>query len=675
MGTTSTKSHSRNAALKRAEQPEHDSGTSDSAEISPLFWHSASLLILAGAAVLRLYELGLKPFHHDEGVNGHFLTNLYRSGVYHYDPTNYHGPTLYYFSLITTKLNAFLFGADAGLSTVSVRLVPAFFGIATVWLILRLRREIGAIGALVAAALIAVSPGHVYISRYFIHEVHFVFFTLAIVVAALRYYQTTEPSYLMLASLSAALLFATKETAFISVAVLGLALATTVTYQKLVKSFAPELEEQPRPSKKKQKKRKLQRPAPMERFGGPQKVLLWSGLALALFLFINILFYSSFFKHWAGVKGALDSLQFWATTSTNDHTQAGFYGYFTWLMQEEAPLLMLGAIGALVAIIRRRNRFAIFAGAWAFGILIAYSLIPYKTPWLMLNFIVPLGIIGGYGINEIFSYGKYMVLRIAAVAVAVIALTIMTSQSVILNFKRYDDEKYPYVYAHTTREFLFLVQKVEELANRTGTAKQTGITITSPDYWPLPWYLRDYDHAGFVGRLAPTSEPIVIGKDTQESMFFRDEDVIAVDSLVSKLKNERDPLSRYLRSTLSPSTLELFEKYSPSNQPPGALKRAITGDLNVLLGGPVLYEQERFAQVSLREETKALLEQNPDGHELIRLNRMLVEDAFPNELAKNLRTMLGDQYQRIKSDLNPDGSYVLRPGVNLVIYARRDILR
>ena len=46
-----------------------------------------------------LLHLALKPLHHDEGVNGFFLTNLFRDGVYKYDPANYHGPTLYYIAL------------------------------------------------------------------------------------------------------------------------------------------------------------------------------------------------------------------------------------------------------------------------------------------------------------------------------------------------------------------------------------------------------------------------------------------------------------------------------------------------------------------------------------------------------------------------------------------------
>ena len=522
MSTGSTKSRDRKAAGDVAQNTAQASTPTppnqwDAPEISPRVWLIASLSILAVAAFVRLYALDLKPLHHDEGVNGFFLTSLYREGVYHYDPTNYHGPTLYYFALAITKLKALLFG-ESGLSTVAVRLVPAFFGIATVWLALQLRRHIGTIGALTAAAFIALSPGNIYVSRYFIHEAQFVFFTLGLVVAALRYWETADAVYLMLASLSAALLFATKETAIISVAVLGLAWIVAAVYLRLVKGRTTVSWEKQSATQRKAKKRRAVyavQASRFERFGGSAHVALMASLALLLFVFVNILFYSSFFTYWKGVGGAIDSLKVWAATGTKEHGH-DWPTYLLWLWQEEAPLLILGAAGAGLALIRRMNRFAIFAGAWAFGILAAYSLIPYKTPWLMLNFTVPLAIIGGYCVNEIYHWGKDFTSRALALAIALVALIVCGTQAVQLNFFHYDDDKYPYVYAHTYREFLPLMTKIDELAERAKTGKQTGITITAREYWPLPWYLRDYPRAGFFGRMAVTNEPLIVGSVDQE---------------------------------------------------------------------------------------------------------------------------------------------------------------
>lgn len=80
-----------------------------------------ALAILVVAAALRLPELALNPFHHDEGVNGYFMTNLVRNGTYVYDPANYHGPSLYYFALLSEIL--------FGLTTEAMRLVPVVFGL------------------------------------------------------------------------------------------------------------------------------------------------------------------------------------------------------------------------------------------------------------------------------------------------------------------------------------------------------------------------------------------------------------------------------------------------------------------------------------------------------------------------------------------------------------------
>ena len=510
MNTGSTKSRAREANEPAGVAPEQ----ADESSIPPRVWWIASLFVLAAAAFVRLYALGLKPMHHDEGVNGFFLTTLYREGVYRYDPSNYHGPTLYYFALAVTKLKAFLFG-EPGLGTIAVRLVPVAFGVATVWLVLCLRRNIGAIGALMAAALIALSPGHVFISRYFIHEAHFVFFTLAVVVASLRYWETADPVYLLLAAISAALLTATKETALISLVVLGLAWAVSHFYVRLTGGSDGRVAWEPQARSPKRKSRRRPRGGALERLGGLQSVAAMAGLALVLFVFINVLFYSSFFTYWKGVGGAIESLQIWAKTGTKDHGHP-WYTYLHWLWQEEAPLLLLGTAGSVAALIRRR-RFSVFAGAWAFGILAAYSLIPYKTPWLMLNFTVPLAIVGGYAVQELYDLSRKWPMRAAAGAVALAALTVCAVQMARLNFYHYDDDKYPYVYAHTYREFLPLIGEIDELAKRAGSGRQTGITITAPEYWPLPWYLRDYERVGFFGRMAETKEPLVVGSEDQEA--------------------------------------------------------------------------------------------------------------------------------------------------------------
>jgi uncharacterized protein (TIGR03663 family) len=487
-------------------------------EVSEPVWQGASLLIIVVATFLRLYDHGLKPLHHDEGVNGFFLSRLFREGVYQYDPANYHGPTLYYFALLTSKV--------FGLNTFAVRLVPALFGIGTIWLILCLRRYLGGIAALSAAALIAVSPGAVYLSRYFIHESQFVFFTLAVVVAALRFYDDADPVYLLMASASAAMLFATKETAIISAGVLLIALVATHIYMSpkgiyalLRKAFNAEAREEEWRTRSSRKAPPRAVPATQgrrlrERLGGASHVAFLSLFAVAFFILLNVLFYSSFFTHSKGVTDAIGTFKFWTETGKSAHVQA-WYMYLWWLWQEESPMLVLGAAGIILAAIRAENRFIVFTALWAFGITAAYSLVPYKTPWLTLNLIVPLAIIGGYAVSVIYRWDESPQ-PIALAVVLAVALAIGGYQTVKLNFYHYDNDAYPYVYAHTRREFLLLVEEVKRLAARAGTGEQTAIAVTSPDYWPMPWYLRDYKRVGYHSRINFAGETIVIGSATQE---------------------------------------------------------------------------------------------------------------------------------------------------------------
>src|SRR5215467_14845801 len=93
-------------------------------------------------------------------------------------------------------------------------------------------RCIGSIGALSAALLVALSPGAVFMSRYFIHESVFMFAGLAALVAALRYYETGTAAYLMLAFAAFGAMCATKETFIISTGVGAIAAALAVVLER-----------------------------------------------------------------------------------------------------------------------------------------------------------------------------------------------------------------------------------------------------------------------------------------------------------------------------------------------------------------------------------------------------------------------------------------------------------
>jgi uncharacterized protein (TIGR03663 family) len=466
-------------------------------------WIYASAAILLLALLLRIYALDMKPLHHDEGVNGFFLTNLLRQGRYAYDPENYHGPTLYYLTLP--------FVALAGLHTFVIRLVPSLFGVGVVWLVLALRRYVGTVAVLVAALLVAVSPACVFYSRYFIHEMPFVFFTLGLVVAALRFRETGASSDLLMASASAALMFATKETAFISVGTLGLAWVTA------------ELWERARGGPRGQRARAAAEPgggfAKLQGEGMAGAVMLG---AVMLFAFIWVAFYSSFFTHWKGAFwDSFDAFVRWKKTGMSEFHGKAWHTYVMWLVQEDVAVLVLGALGAVVAIFERRiNRFAVFVAAWGFGLLVAYSLISYKTPWLVLSFVVPLAVSAGYAVQAFGAWASRVPGRSwrAAAAVAAFAALFGLYHTYVINFREYDNDQYPYVYSQTRREFQNLVREIERVGERAGT-KEPGFATASPEYWPSPWYFRNNPNAGYEGQLSSYYDPqktlAIVGRQDQ----------------------------------------------------------------------------------------------------------------------------------------------------------------
>jgi len=122
------------------------------------------------------------------------------------------------------------------------------------------------------------------------------------------------------------------------------------------------------------------------------------------------------------------------------------------------------------------------------------------------------------------------------------------------------------------------------------------------------------------------------------SSLFNTGDLKDPERFTVKLRNASDPLSKYIREQFSPGTQQMLDAYNDSHPPSNSLKNALIDELNNLLKGESLYKKEYFAQVDLTKETKKLLAKNPEGKKVIRLNRLLLEDAFPGEIAKSKKS-------------------------------------
>ncbi len=112
-------------------------------------------------------------------------------------------------------------------------------------------------------------------------------------------------------------------------------------------------------------------------------------------------------------------------------------------------------------------------------------------------------------------------------------------------------------------------------------------------------------------------------------------DIARLESLAARLKepSPADGVSQYLKSQLAATTLELLLRYTNGASP--QLQSALANDLARIIHAGPLYEARRFAGVKLSEETQELVGKDPQARLLFRLNRLLLEDAYPLELLKS----------------------------------------
>ena len=105
-------------------------------------------------------------------------------------------------------------------------------------------------------------------------------------------------------------------------------------------------------------------------------------------------------------------------------------------------------------------------------------------------------------------------------------------------------------------------------------------------------------------------------------------------SLAVKFQDTRAAISESIAEQLSEDTQWLLIGYDGASSPSPELQKVLLADLNRLLEMGSLYDAELFTDIQLSEQTQALITQNPqDGEALVRLNRSLLTDAYPYELA------------------------------------------
>ena len=170
-------------------------------------------VLMALALGLRLWDLGSRPIHYDEGLHAFYSWQLFAGDGFRHEPW-IHGPLQFF-------LNSAVFAIFWD-SEYTVRLTYVFFGVALVGLPYFLRNYIGHVAALIAGVMLAFSPALFYFSRYSRNDIYMAVWALSLFILMWRYLSEGKNRYLYMASAVLALAFATKETAYIIVATFGL---------------------------------------------------------------------------------------------------------------------------------------------------------------------------------------------------------------------------------------------------------------------------------------------------------------------------------------------------------------------------------------------------------------------------------------------------------------------
>ena len=430
--------------------------------------------ILLLAALLRLWGLDLKPPHFDEGINGWFVDQMRSVGYYHYDPENYHGP-LYFYVL-------FVFLSLLGRNLWALRLPAVIASVASVWVALRFDRFFGKGTVRLGALALAVSPAAVFYGRYAIHESWLVLALMITTLGLLGLWKEGRRCDLALVAGGVAMMLLLKETAVIHLGCFVIAAGCLTLWQRIVPSRQPLVIAPQRWSR--------------------EDLVLFCGLALLALIF----FYSGTFLNWTGIPDFFRAYAKWFQTGTgaggHEKTdyQIGHFAFLNWywialMARYEWPALLgllfvLRLAWPVPAMLR-------YLGIYAVGVLLAYSIVPYKTPWCIISILWPFAFLFGAAISELWTTRS---LRLVSVILGVALLGGSLLLTLRLNFRHFTDPKEPYVYVQTQPGIAVVTEPVLGMAVRDPRNHAISGDILIESYYPLPWIFGEFSRIGYYGK-------------------------------------------------------------------------------------------------------------------------------------------------------------------------------
>lgn len=478
-------------------------------------------VVIAVAILWRLPSLDLRPMHNDEAINAVKFGELLQDGKYKYDPHEFHGPSLYYFTLPF----AWIKGEKSyvTLQEQTMRLCPLFFSILLIVFLFLLKDALGQWGVICSGVLTALSPMMVYYGRYFIHEMLLVFFTFLLIAGAWRYLQSGQLKWAIVAGIGLGLMYATKETFVFAIVALVGAVAFSVIYDAM---FSRKEKSEPFP---------CCWGCCVECIGAFFNTLKKINLQYLIIGIITAgvvgtIFFTSFFQNWSGpidsIRTYLPWLERAGGKSPHIHPWYFYFERLLWYKPARSPLwtevwiFLLAVVGGVSGFLRSSYsgfnsgfvRFLVFYTLILSGI---YSVIPYKTPWCALGFWHGFILLGGCGAGVIINFVGRGWKRTFAVIILIGCVAHLCLENWRANYVYYADRCNPYVYAHTVPDIIKLAKTVEGIARVHAEGTNMVVKVIAPehDYWPLPWYLRSLKNIGWWDKLPedPYAPVVIVG--------------------------------------------------------------------------------------------------------------------------------------------------------------------
>ncbi|MES2570873.1 MAG: glycosyltransferase family 39 protein, partial [Verrucomicrobiota bacterium] len=301
-------------------------------------WSSVAIVLLALA--WRLVWLDGKPPHFDEGVNGAFVDAMTRTGFYHYEPGNFHGPLHFYLLFVAQTL----FGRHAW----ALRLPVALISTGCVAMMLLFRPYFGRRACQLAALAMALSPGMVFYGRYAIHESALMLFLLLTAWGTMGLWKSGERRFLWAAALGITGAVLTKETYVVHLVALLLTLPALFSLELFSKSAPLSFA------------RRQWNPADCSPIA-----LVCGGLIL--------FFYTGGFLDWSSLPGLWETFKLWFATGHGAapwHEKPWYY-WLELLARYEWPAL-LGLVAAILVVSPGRQRLTRALAIYGIGALTAY---------------------------------------------------------------------------------------------------------------------------------------------------------------------------------------------------------------------------------------------------------------------------------------------------------------